>query len=63
MSGAGKTIRWSAAAAVADVAVVATGAWRRAALWARSAPAQQAARHTAPAGLRSVVSAAAHARK
>ena len=28
----GKIIRWSAAAAVADVAVVATGAWRKAAL-------------------------------
>ena len=28
MSGAGKTIRWPAAAAVVGVAVVATGAWQ-----------------------------------
>jgi hypothetical protein len=75
MSGAGKTIRWSAAAAVVGVTVVATGARLGAALRARSAPAPQAARRTAqaggaprsvaswPAGLPSVVRAAAYARR
>jgi hypothetical protein len=47
MSGAGKTIRWSAAAAVVGVAVGRYRCVAGAALRARSAPAPQAARRTA----------------